>query len=476
MNYELVKNEIIKLKKEELAYIDNISKTSLNKIFSEYEKLEIYRNIKNYVFKLNELFKTLWKEYPKDEKYKHSHYKEIIIEFEVDKDFLSSVNFYPDYYKNYRFKDLWITPETYKFTITLDHLYYVICKNSRGYEGINPDIILNDQKLMEEPIYIFCGYYDHSEDCYGPCFGEPDNYLEAIYEDVFKEHHDELTVFKKNMEEFEKDKKIIRSKTYVYNTYEIKEIFKEELLNTQNKSLNDCVIKTQNRIDELNYIRSPEYKEKILLEKINKLYEKVKGEFIEKEILYSGKFLDLIKETYKLPNKRIVEKEKVIKNGGKNSVIIVPLTQDKEYIITLGHRIKDKIIAEFPSGYIENNEDPIEAAKRELLEETGYTTDYLFVADKAYTCPGIDNSTTYIVIANNCIKTNEQNNEGTELVSYGLFTEPELKYMINQNIINGAMNKLAYYNSAYNVDNCNVTRGKQKIYKMQLEKKNPLDD
>ena len=40
MNYEYLKKEFIKLKKEELIYIDNISKISSNKILPEYEKLE----------------------------------------------------------------------------------------------------------------------------------------------------------------------------------------------------------------------------------------------------------------------------------------------------------------------------------------------------------------------------------------------------------------------------------------------------
>ena len=104
-----------------------------------------------------------------------------------------------------------------------------------------------------------------------------------------------------------------------------------------------------------------------------------------------------------MPNENIVSKEKIIKNAGKDSVIVIAITQDKEYIITIQNRINDKLIAEFPSGYIENNEDPIEAAKRELKEETGYISDDLFLVDEAYTSPGTDNSKTYIVIAKNRI-------------------------------------------------------------------------
>ena len=75
----------------------------------------------------------------------------------------------------------------------------------------------------------------------------------------------------------------------------------------------------------------------------------------------------------------------------------------------------------------------------------------MFLVDEAYTSLGTDNSKSYIVIANNCIKSNEKNFTGTELVDYGLFSEKELEYLVNKNIMNGSMNKLAYYNLINNV-------------------------
>ena len=107
----------------------------------------------------------------------------------------------------------------------------------------------------------------------------------------------------------------------------------------------------------------------------------------------------------------------------------------------------------------------------------GDISDDLFLVDEAYTSPGTDNSKTYIVIANNCIKTDEKNISCTELVIYGLFSEKELEYLINNNIINGAMNKLAYYNLVNNVDHCTVIYAKsnKKIYVNPKKKKNPPD-
>ena len=51
--------------------------------------------------------------------------------------------------------------------------------------------------------------------------------------------------------------------------------------------------------------------------------------------------------------------------------------------------------------------------------------------------------------------------------------EKELEYLINKNIINGAMNKLAYYNLINNVDDCNITyaNSNKKIYKKSREKR-----
>ena len=442
MNYESIKNEFIKLKREELEYINEISIISRKKIWSEAEKIEIYRNLKKYANELNGILKKLRNEIVESK----CLIKETVIEFDLNKDFLNSIDFYDDVfdgvYREMVFKILGIDSETLKFKLSVSDL--IRYRKYSEYKGIDFDMIQNNQKLTEKPIYIFCNYYDSFEAIYGPCFGDPDDYLYGIYENIRNEY-DVKKVLKKEMNEFEKDKTIIQSTENVC-FFEIQKIFNEELLDKKNKTIEDCIIQTKRRIQELSYIRSPEYKEKLLLERINELYKKVKGEFIQKEILYSGKFLEVLKETYKLPNGNIIEKEKVVKNKGKNSVIIVATTQNKEYIITFQNRIKDKMIAEFPAGYIETGEEPLQAAKRELKEETGYVSDDLFIVDQAYTSPGTDNSTTYIVIANNCIKTAEKNVSSTEFINYGLFSEKELEYLINKNIMNGAMNKLAYYN------------------------------
>ena len=54
MNYELVKKEFIKLKKEEFNYINHVSEIS-SKTLTEEEKLEIHRTLKDYENKLDKM-------------------------------------------------------------------------------------------------------------------------------------------------------------------------------------------------------------------------------------------------------------------------------------------------------------------------------------------------------------------------------------------------------------------------------------
>ena len=428
MDIEKLKKEFIKLKSGELAYLDNIAKLGYQKTFSQEEKLNIYRKLKFYENENAKFYKILSDILYKS---KEENMDKVLIEIKLKDDFFNKVS---DIFNRHRYLILRrynINLETNSYILTVKD---IIDERYTKYRYEDFDYLFNNQELFEKPIYIFTYYDDHSDEYF--LF----DFTTGIYSDFVYGDRKEISV--KEMENFEKGKIIMRVTSYV-DEVEVSTIFREELLNENNKTLEDCANSTMIRVNELNYLRSSEYKEKMLLEKITNIYEKVKGKLTKEEILYSGDFINLIKEVYSLPNNKTIIREKIVKNGGKDSVIIVATDSNENYILTFQTRINDKIIAEFPSGYIEDGEDVIEAAKRELKEETGYVSDIVTLLDEFYYSVGIDNSICYIVRMKNSVKAFDVNSN--ENLTYGIFTEEELKYLLNNNIMCGGLNKLAYY-------------------------------
>ena len=89
------------------------------------------------------------------------------------------------------------------------------------------------------------------------------------------------------------------------------------------------------------------------------------------ETSYKGSFLHVQRDEVTLPDGKTASRE-YIKHPG--AVVIIPVLDDGRILLEKQFRYPlDKIFIEFPAGKIDSGEDPLECAKRELREETGYT-------------------------------------------------------------------------------------------------------
>lgn len=184
-----------------------------------------------------------------------------------------------------------------------------------------------------------------------------------------------------------------------------------------------------------------------LITKLKQYKEELKT--ISKErINNQKKFLTI--ETYicKLNNNSLINREKLLKNNTDGSAsIIFPLTSDNKIILVMEPRVftKETVDIGFPSGYIENGEDSLITAKRELLEETGYTTDNLIKVGSFYQDQGISAAFNHYFIAFNCQKVQNQNLDKDEIIKIIEVTFEELQELINIGWIKGL-------NSAYLIE------------------------
>ncbi len=101
---------------------------------------------------------------------------------------------------------------------------------------------------------------------------------------------------------------------------------------------------------------------------------KLREEQIGTENIFSGIILNVKRDRVRLPNGNSSVRE-VIRHVG--AVCVVPVTDDGRVVVERQYRYPiDQVITEIPAGKLDSREeDRLDAAKRELWEETGIRAD-----------------------------------------------------------------------------------------------------
>ncbi|MDR2862308.1 MAG: NUDIX hydrolase [Puniceicoccales bacterium] len=112
-------------------------------------------------------------------------------------------------------------------------------------------------------------------------------------------------------------------------------------------------------------------------------------------------------------------------------VLALPVTVDGRIVLVRQYRHGTKTLSwEPPGGIIDPGEEPLQAAQRELLEETGYIGKNARLVGSCTPNPAIFNNTSHFVLVEDCTPSGVLDLDPNEEIEVGLFTAREAEHMV----------------------------------------------
>ena len=149
-------------------------------------------------------------------------------------------------------------------------------------------------------------------------------------------------------------------------------------------------------------------------------------------------FINVESYNCKLQNGIIISREKIVKGASNgNAVIIFPVTKEGNTLLVVQPRVftKETVCVELPAGYLEKDEDPLTAGKRELEEETGYVPEEMRLLASFYQDQGCSAAYNHSMLALGCKKIKEQNLDKDEIIRYFECSFDEAVKLVNRGYI-----------------------------------------
>lgn len=146
--------------------------------------------------------------------------------------------------------------------------------------------------------------------------------------------------------------------------------------------------------------------------------------------IYKGRLISLRLQEVTLPNGFKVKLE-LIKHPG--AALVVPFLSSSRILMLRQFRPAiNSYLYELPAGTLDPGETPLECAKREIIEETGYRADKFYFLGDIYPVPGYSSEKISIYRACGLKKVSEVKCAADEVLENHIFTKKKLKAVFGE--------------------------------------------
>lgn len=147
--------------------------------------------------------------------------------------------------------------------------------------------------------------------------------------------------------------------------------------------------------------------------------------------LIKNKWLTVRMDQIKMPSGVVIDDYYILEYP--NWINVIAITEDGKYIIERQYRHGTQTLDyELCAGTVEKGETPLDAAKRELLEETGYAEGNWELYCVSAPNPAAMTNRNYSFLAKGVRYTGERHQEITEDIEVNLITYNELKELVKE--------------------------------------------
>lgn len=150
---------------------------------------------------------------------------------------------------------------------------------------------------------------------------------------------------------------------------------------------------------------------------------------LKSEYLHRRPWLTVRRDTVQLPDGTVHPEYYVLEYP--SWINVMAITREGKFVMVRQYRHGLGIIAtELCAGVVEEGESPLDGARRELLEETGYGEGEWELSMVISANPGSQNNLAYCYIARDVVKISDQHLDSTEDIEVVLLDESEVYDML----------------------------------------------